>query len=167
MIILRRVLVATDFGDAAAVALAYGRALAQTYHAELHVLHVVEDVTSRALVMAAGTPDEIAIAQMGIENDARKQAEALLTDADRRDLKASASIEVSGAPAAAIVAYAKRVEADLIIIGTHGRGPVSHLFLGNVAERVVRTAPCPVLTVRHPEHEFVQPEPNAPGRKEV
>ena len=47
---------------------------------------------------------------------------------------------------------------NLIIIGTHGRGAVAHLLMGSVAERVVRTAPCPVLTVRHPEHEFVVPD---------
>ena len=43
-------------------------------------------------------------------------------------------------------------------MGTHGRGGVAHLLMGSVAERVVRTAPCPVLTVRHPEHEFVLPD---------
>ena len=45
--------------------------------------------------------------------------------------------------------------ADLVVLGTHGRGPVAHMLMGSVAERVVRTAPCPVLTVRHPQHEFV------------
>jgi nucleotide-binding universal stress UspA family protein len=48
---------------------------------------------------------------------------------------------------------------ELIVMGTHGRTGVSHLLVGSVAERVVRTAPCPVLTVRHPEHEFVLPDP--------
>jgi nucleotide-binding universal stress UspA family protein len=47
---------------------------------------------------------------------------------------------------------------DIIILGTHGRGALAQLFVGSVAERVVRTAPCPVLTVRHPEHEFVLPD---------
>jgi hypothetical protein len=47
---------------------------------------------------------------------------------------------------------------DLIVVGTHGRGAVAHLFVGSVAERVVRTAPCPVLTVRHAEHEFIAPD---------
>ena len=61
-------------------------------------------------------------------------------------------------PAAAIVDYARREQIDLIVMGTHGRGGVAHLLMGSVAERVVRTAPCPVLTVRHPEHEFVLPD---------
>ena len=58
-------------------------------------------------------------------------------------------------PPAAIIQYARDHDIDLVVIGTHGRGPFSHLLMGSVAERVVRTAPCPVLTVHHPEHEFV------------
>ena len=57
-----------------------------------------------------------------------------------------------------IVRHAKAETADLIAMGTHGRGPVTHLLLGSVAEKVVRSAPCPVLTVRQPEHEFVLPQ---------
>jgi universal stress protein A len=48
----------------------------------------------------------------------------------------------------------------LIVLGTHGRGPIGHVILGSVAERVVRTAPCPVLTVRHPQREFVGDVPS-------
>jgi nucleotide-binding universal stress UspA family protein len=58
----------------------------------------------------------------------------------------------------AIVAYARQNDVDLIIIGTHGRGAMGRLIMGSVAERVVRTAPCPVLTVRQPEHDFLQPD---------
>jgi nucleotide-binding universal stress UspA family protein len=61
-------------------------------------------------------------------------------------------------PAAAIVDYAKTNRVDLVVLGTHGRGALAHLFMGSVAERVVRTAPCPVLAVRNPEHEFVMPD---------
>jgi nucleotide-binding universal stress UspA family protein len=61
-------------------------------------------------------------------------------------------------PAATIVDYARAHMIDLIVLGTHGRGAVAHMFMGNVAERVVRSAPCPVLTVRHPQHEFVLPD---------
>ncbi|MBI1784146.1 universal stress protein, partial [Candidatus Sumerlaeota bacterium] len=56
-----------------------------------------------------------------------------------------------------IIAVAKRENADLIIMGTHGLGAFKHLLLGSTAERVVRKAPCPVLTVRNPEHEFIHP----------
>ena len=60
--------------------------------------------------------------------------------------------------AATIVAYAREKDIDLIVVGTHGRGLAAHLLMGSVAERVVRTAPCPVLTVRHPQREFVTPD---------
>ena len=61
-------------------------------------------------------------------------------------------------PYAEILLYAGEHDIDLIVMGTHGRGAVAHLIMGSVAERVVRTAPCPVLTVRHPDHEFVLPD---------
>jgi nucleotide-binding universal stress UspA family protein len=61
-------------------------------------------------------------------------------------------------PALTIVEYAQNHEIDLIVMGTHGRGALAHLFMGSVAERVVRLARCPVLTVRHPEHEFIRPD---------
>jgi nucleotide-binding universal stress UspA family protein len=64
---------------------------------------------------------------------------------------------VAGNPYLEIVQLAHRENADLIIVGTHGRGPVAHMLLGSVAEKVVRKSPCPVLTVREGEHEFVMP----------
>ena len=57
-----------------------------------------------------------------------------------------------------IADYAEESDVDLIVMGTHGRGLLAHVFMGSVAERVVRIAPCPVLTVRNPEHEFVFPD---------
>ncbi|MGL4464470.1 MAG: universal stress protein, partial [Planctomycetia bacterium] len=62
-----------------------------------------------------------------------------------------------GVPFHEIEKYAKEIEADLLVLATHGRTGLAHFLLGSVAERVVRTAPCPVLTVRHPEHEFIVP----------
>ena len=61
-------------------------------------------------------------------------------------------------PVGAIVDYARDRGIDLIVMGTHGRGPLKQFMVGSVAERVVRTAPCPVLTVRHPEREFIRPD---------
>jgi nucleotide-binding universal stress UspA family protein len=61
-------------------------------------------------------------------------------------------------PAAEIAKYAKLAAIDVTILGTHGRSGVSHVLMGSVAEKVVRIAPCPVLTVRHPEHEFIAPD---------
>ena len=157
MILLKTVLVATDFGPASEVALRYGQTLARRFGAELHVLHVVENIFARAMDgygYAAISPD----VQLDIEYAGRKQTDALLSDDDRRELRAKASTVTSNSPAAAIVEYARDNGVDLIVLGTHGRGAIGHLFMGSVAERVVRTAPCPVLTLRHPEREFVLPD---------
>jgi len=96
--------------------------------------------------------------QIEIETSARRQLDELVTANDRARLRCNGAVVTSTNPAAAIVDYAGRSAVDLIVMGTHGRGAVAHLLLGSVAERVVRTAPCPVLTVRHPEREFVLPD---------
>jgi nucleotide-binding universal stress UspA family protein len=80
-------------------------------------------------------------------NDARKRLDDLLGSADRQRLRARPIVKV-GDPLRRVVEYARDESIDLIVLGTHGRSGVAHLFLGSVAERVVRTAPCPVLTVR-------------------
>lgn len=156
MILLKNVLVATDFGEPADAALAYGRALARNFGATLHILHVAENVFARGFAEAyVGVIPEI---QRDIEENARRQIEELATDNDTPALPTRVAVVTSNAPATAIVEYARSEHIDLIVIGTHGRGAVAHLLMGSVAERVVRTAPCPVLTVRHPEHEFVLPD---------
>lgn len=157
MIAIKKVLVATDFGPASETALNYGRALAGLLGGGLHVLHVTENVYLAAAngYGHAYMPPEL---QRDIEHAAQEQTESLLTEEDRRTLQAKAVTVTFNTPAAAIVEYAKTNNIDLIVLGTHGRGAFSHLFMGSVAERVVRTAPCPVLTVRNPEHEFVLPD---------
>lgn len=157
MIVIKKILVATDFGPASETALSYGRALAELFGAALHVLHVTENVylTAANGYDYASIPPQL---QEEIERAAQKQTEALLTEEDRRTLHATALSVTHNTPAAAIVEYARTNRSDLIVLGTHGRGAFAHLFMGSVAERVVRTASCPVLTVRHPEHEFVLPD---------
>lgn len=156
MITLQRILVATDFGDAADAALAYGRELARTFGATLEVLHVVENVYEGLVADGYIAPDPDL--QHQIEDAARRRVDALLCEEDRIELHAKPVILVSNATAFAIATYARDARVDLIVMGTHGRTAVAHLLMGSVAERVVRTAPCPVLTVRHPEHEFVLPD---------
>ena len=64
---------------------------------------------------------------------------------------------LTGSPFLEIIQYAKENNVDLIVMGTHGHSGLVHVLLGSVTERVVRKAPCPVLTIRHPEHEFIHP----------
>jgi len=142
------ILVATDFGQAADAALAYGRMLARTFGASLHVLHVVQNVFLRAVV---ADPRHI-------ETVALRHLNERLTDDDRRTLRARTAIDTSDHPAESIVAYARSANISLIVMGTHGRGTMERFLMGSVAERVIRAAPCPVLTVRHPEFECVLPD---------
>ena len=148
MMVLHNILVATDFGPAAGAALTYGRALAGSFGARLHLLHAMENSFLRS---SSGDPHahKAALLQRLHEQVAADPASAL---------KTHVVLETSDNPADAITAYAKSANIDLIVIGTHGRGAVAQLLVGSVAERVVRTAGCPVLTVKHPEHEFVVPD---------
>jgi nucleotide-binding universal stress UspA family protein len=157
MIVLKKILVATDFSEPSDAALAYGRELARTFNAQLIVAHVTDDVSAHAY----GGPDAIVFApdlQGEIDEAARRQLDALVFAEDRHDLGALTIVLRSKIVWAAITDYARDTDVDLIVLGTHGRGAVAHLLIGSVAERVVRMAPCPVLTVRRPEHEFVLPD---------
>ena len=152
MILLNHVLVATDFGEASDAALSYGRALARTFGATLHLLHVTENVYLKAV----GT-DTYSVVFPELQRDVDDEARGKLKDRIDQDTPTEMALLTSNAPAASIVDYAKTHQIDLIVVGTHGRGAVAHLLMGSVAEKVVRTAPCPVLTVRQPEREFVVP----------
>jgi len=91
-----------------------------------------------------------------IEAEARNRLHGVMTDAGRLRLRVELVME-QGSPFLEIIRYAKDHDIDLIVMGTHGRGPIAHMLMGSVAEKVVRRAPCPVLTVKHPEHKFVMP----------
>lgn len=144
---LKNILVATDFSEPSEAALAYARQLAHAFGGTLHVLHVVGNVVNAAIGLDGYTTD-FGVLQSEVEQAAGKQLEATITEEDRRTLGAKTVLQTSNAPAHAIVTYARDANIDLIVLGTHGRGGMAHMLLGSVAERVVRTAPCPVLTVR-------------------
>jgi nucleotide-binding universal stress UspA family protein len=156
MIALKNVLVATDFSEPSDVALDYGRHFARSFGARLHVMHVVENVMAR--FAADAYPVLLPDLQREVEEAGEKKLIGSLDNEDFQQLRAVPVVVTSASPAAAIVEYAKEQNIDLVILGTHGRGAVAKLLMGSVAERVVRTAGCPVLTVRHPEREFIAPD---------
>ena len=153
MITLKNILVATDFSEPSEAALLYGKNFARQHGAALHVLHVVDDAMAHAMTPIGVAPD-IGRLQMELEADAAQRMAELVTDEERQRFHARTAIRTSGWPASAILNYANDEHIDLIIVGTHGRTGLAHFFLGSVAQHVVRSAPCPVLTVRHPEREF-------------
>jgi nucleotide-binding universal stress UspA family protein len=146
MLQIRNVLVAADFGKASDAALQYGRNIARTFGATLHVLHVVDDVYARGLEaeslnMWAEQQDELQ--QAAVENLRQR-----VTPDDARTFNERVVTRVAGNTADAIVEFAGETPIDLIVMGTHGREAVDPHDIGSVSARVVHGAPCPVLTVK-------------------
>jgi len=156
MIAIKNIVVATDFGEPADVALTYGRNFARAFSANLYVVHVVNDLATAAPV--SEIPMDFTKVQAQIDAEARASLDVLITDDDLRTLKVTKTLLASSTPARAILDYAAEIRADIIIVGTHGRGGLAEFFLGSVAQKIVRSAPCPVLTVRANEREFVAPD---------
>lgn len=154
MIHIRKILHPTDFSDNSNNALKYACAFARHFGSELHLVHVITDLSLVTLPpVDSYLPD-------GYYEEARKHSEQQMTDMPDKDLIGDSPVVRSvleGAIFPEIVKYAQAKEIDLIIMGTHGYSGLSHMVIGSVAEKVVRKSPCPVLTV-HPEgHEFVMP----------
>lgn len=155
MSIPKTIVVPTDFSDLSMIALRYARDLANVLGATLHVVHAVDQLAARYLDL----PDYAQVGQLqtALEGAARERIDALVNAETRSCPGATGTVVVTRAPAEAIVACARDVEADLIVMGTHGRNAIGRLLLGTVAERVVRTAPCPVLTIRETTaHDMAQ-----------
>jgi nucleotide-binding universal stress UspA family protein len=151
MITLKKILVPTDFSECSEAALRYGFELAHTFNATLHLLHVVEDPNTTPWA-AEGFPLSLVEVLEGLQDESRKRLLASVPDADRGRVVVFCPI---ASPVPEILRYAKDEFIDLIVMGTHGRGVVAHALIGSVAERVVRRAPCPVLTVRQAQHSFL------------
>jgi nucleotide-binding universal stress UspA family protein len=146
MVSIRQILVPTDFSDPAGAALNYARALAEDFHSHLHIFHVVPE----PYVYPWGT--EISTLPLA---DLLAQSETLsntrLAELIPKDQAPAGGLTTStaiGTPVDRILDYINDSHIDLVVMGTHGRGPVGHLLLGSVAERMVRRSPVPVLTVK-------------------
>jgi nucleotide-binding universal stress UspA family protein len=151
MVKIANILVATDFSEAADSALEYARTFARDFGSNLHVLHVAENLLARQYGSDTYVGD-LTRFQTELEESARKRINDRLGPkaADARWLQGV--VVTADSPAEAIVEYAKDANIDLIVMGTHGRSGLPRLLLGSVAERVLRTANCPVMTVHQPEH---------------
>lgn len=156
MIQLNKILFPTDFSELSEAALRYAHQFARDYEATLHVIHVVDEAYQYWMSM---TPSAVPVGAPIVDDvvhNARKSMERLVAEklTDGTTLVTQVLI---GRPFLEIINYAREQSVDLIVIGTHGRGGLGQMLMGSVAEKVVRKAPCPVLTVHHPEHEFVLP----------
>lgn len=142
-----RILVPTDFSPPSDAALDYARIMATKFGATLEILHVIDDPTVESEFVPDGFAPSTMDIRTALAEHARKRLETLMTFVDRARYHAHAETVV-GSPAQTIVDYAMATGTGLIVMGTHGRTGLAHLLMGSVAEQVVRTAPCPVLTVR-------------------
>ena len=143
---LRKILVPTDYSPHAQRALEWAGSLAATYQAEIVLLHVVPPASAMwAPDVEAERRIEKELAQLGTRTEERLKAEASTL---RQQVREVLPLVIHGQPFMEICEVAKGHAVDLIVMGTHGRTGIDHVLLGSVAERVVRHAPCPVLTVR-------------------
>jgi len=155
MVRINRILVATDFSECSGHALRYACEFAEVFSAELHLLHVVAPPT---IAYSEFAVDDIGTTEAASEwiSVAQEQLESHPSERWQKSLSIKRKV-VIGTPFVETVRYAREHNIDLIVVGTHGRGAIAHMLLGSTAEKVVRKASCPVLTVRPDGHEFVMP----------
>ena len=153
---ISKILYPTDFSEVTLHALKYARELAAVFDAQLHCVHVVEEAFQYWTAMG---PESVPVGVAAEDlSSLAEQYMQRFADEHLVGLKYAPITKVLvGAPFREIISYARDNTIDLIIMATHGRGGLSWVLMGSTAEKVVRKAPCPVLTVRHPEHEFVMP----------
>ncbi|MBV8675948.1 MAG: universal stress protein [Planctomycetaceae bacterium] len=146
MIEIRTILAPTDFSPHAEKAVRYACGLAERFEAELHLLHVLSDIvpTGPDPMLASVLPPEY---YKESEEQSRQTLSKLLAPSWGRPRSVVTAVRW-GTPVEEIVAYARAASVDLIVIATHGRTGLSHVLLGSVAERMIREAPCPTLTIR-------------------
>jgi nucleotide-binding universal stress UspA family protein len=150
---IKKILCPIDFSKNAEHAFGYALAFAIAHHAKLEVLHILELPTYASPDFPI-TPEFSTQTVTQLKESGRKQLEKLVAKYESEYSDISWRMVV-GTPFVEIVKTAKNDDVDLIVMGTHGRTGISHLLIGSVAERVVRKSPCPVLTVKSPEHEFI------------
>lgn len=149
---LKQILVPIDFSDASQQALRYARRFAQFFRAEITLLNVVQKT---AVAPFPEVPPYLDYVEEDFET-AEKNIQTIAAS----EQKAAEPVRIrtairTGLAAHEIVEAAKELDSDLIVIATHGYTGWKHFCIGSTAERVVRTAPCPVFVVREKEHEFV------------
>ena len=142
-----KILLATDFSDYSEVACEYALTLAQTFNSSLLVLHVInEPVDLRGFYVPHISFEQL---EKEIETGAAKMLDSFCQE-NIKEFRNFETLVATGVPYEEIMRVAAEEDISLIIIGTHGRTGLDHLIFGSTAERVVRSAPCPVMTIRLP-----------------
>jgi universal stress protein A len=151
---LRKILLPTDFSKYSAAATTYACELATKFDAELHLLHTLETHLASTPNFGFGLDLPKYVSE---SKAAAEKSLAGVLDPKSAEGRNVVKAMVEGSPKVEIIKYAREHNIDLIVLATHGRTGLAHVLMGSVAESVVRTAPCPVLTVRSEGHHFVMP----------
>ena len=151
---IKTILFPTDFSNGARAAMDYALSLAQDYKAKLLLLYVIQDISIAEWYI----PSTLSVADLveDMQKSAWKEMDKWAAEATSRVKDVEKLVE-RGVPFVEIIRIAREKNADMIIIGTHGRTGIDHMLFGSTAEKVVRKAPCPVLTVRIAGKEFKMP----------
>lgn len=155
MVEIKRILLPTDFSDLAAPAVDYACGLAEKFGSELHLLHVFEEFVPTVPVPGVPFPPPHSHPDEVIQAAAQQLAK--MVDPQWQQAHTVVRATRQGSAFVEIIRYARENGFDLIVMGTHGRTGLKHAIIGSVTERVVRKAPCAVLTVRPAEHKFEMP----------
>ncbi len=150
----KRVLWPTDFSSLSLHGGRYARGFSEVFGAELRVVHVIPPPLSPdvSVVVAAEVP--VTVSEPELLNAARRNLEQVITTQFNGDQRIVAEA-LFGHPWQVICRYARDNLIDLIVVATHGRTGLRHVLIGSTAERIVQHAPCPVLTVKDPQREFL------------
>ncbi|HLX37160.1 MAG TPA: universal stress protein [Candidatus Binataceae bacterium] len=154
-----KIIAATDFSEDSNLAIGYAEELAKRFGAEIMLLHVDQALPPVMISPEIGPVMDVgAMTRIGEEQRmmAQKELDKIVNRIRESGLKARPMLKV-GSPFLEIIHTAKAENADLIVLGTHGRTGLAHVLMGSVAERVVQKAHCPVLTIRHPDRKFKHP----------
>jgi universal stress protein A len=149
MLPIRKIVCPTDFSDGSERAIDYALSLAKLWNAQVWLVHVYElplATVPVGVAREAAEPGQLFDFLRQVKGQLSGKLDALVNKHKTPGNSVHARL-IEGAPAGGIIEVAKELESELIVIGTHGRTGLAHLMVGSVAERVVRTATCPVLTV--------------------
>ncbi|UCH85665.1 MAG: universal stress protein [Candidatus Latescibacterota bacterium] len=154
MVAFKNIIVPTDFSEHSLRAIDYGIEIAEKFASHLTLVYVIEPLLQAAdLTWTTVDFEELNRAH---KSSADQQLKQILDERIPKAVPCDTAI-LYGKPFVEILKYAKEENADLIVMATHGRGAITHILMGSTAEKVVRKAPCPVLTVKHPKHLFAMP----------
>lgn len=149
----KKILCPVDFSKFTEEVIVYAADIAKQYGAELHVLHVIPNLTYFTPYESFLTPENLVAVEKNIQNEVERDFGKILKHVDMEIKK----VVKTGVAFVEIIEYAKSEGIDLIVMGTHGRSGIEHILIGNVAEKVVRKSPCPVMTIRPKGKEFKMP----------